>query len=29
MIEGEINRIANNYLGYAQWFNKVNEADRL
>jgi carbonic anhydrase/acetyltransferase-like protein (isoleucine patch superfamily) len=29
MIEGEINRIANNYLGYAKWFNKVNEADRL
>ena len=29
MIEGEINRIANNYLGYAKWFNKVNEAARL
>jgi carbonic anhydrase/acetyltransferase-like protein (isoleucine patch superfamily) len=29
MIEGEINRIANNYLGYAQWFNKVNEAGKL
>jgi len=29
MIEGEINRIANNYLGYATWFNKVNEAGKL
>jgi carbonic anhydrase/acetyltransferase-like protein (isoleucine patch superfamily) len=29
MIEGEINRIANNYLGYAIWFNKVNEAGKL
>ena len=26
-VEGEINRIANNYVGYAQWFNSVNEAD--
>lgn len=26
-VEGEINRIANNYVGYAQWFAKVNEAD--
>src|SRR5690348_1581263 len=25
-VEGEINRIANNYLGYAKWFDKVNEA---
>ena len=25
-IEGEINRIANNYLGYAKWFDGVNEA---
>ena len=29
MIEGEIKRIANNYLGYAKWFNKVNEAGKL
>jgi carbonic anhydrase/acetyltransferase-like protein (isoleucine patch superfamily) len=29
MIEGEINRIANNYIGYAQWFNNVNEARKL
>lgn len=29
MIEGEINRIANNYIGYAKWFNKVNEAGKL
>jgi len=29
MVEGEINRIANNYLGYAKWFNKVNEAGKL
>jgi carbonic anhydrase/acetyltransferase-like protein (isoleucine patch superfamily) len=27
-IEGEINRIANNYLGYAQWFTSSNEADK-
>ena len=27
-IEGEINRIANNYLGYARWFAAVNEADK-
>lgn len=26
-LEGEINRIANNYLKYAQWFSGVNEAD--
>src|SRR3954465_7518376 len=25
-VEGEINRIANNYLGYARWFEAVNEA---
>jgi carbonic anhydrase/acetyltransferase-like protein (isoleucine patch superfamily) len=25
-VEGEINRIANNYLGYAKWFENVNEA---
>lgn len=25
-IEGEINRIANNYVHYSQWFTKVNEA---
>jgi carbonic anhydrase/acetyltransferase-like protein (isoleucine patch superfamily) len=25
-IEGEINRIANNYIGYARWFAPVNEA---
>jgi carbonic anhydrase/acetyltransferase-like protein (isoleucine patch superfamily) len=25
-VEGEINRIANNYVGYAQWFAGVNEA---
>ncbi|MEO6069029.1 MAG: gamma carbonic anhydrase family protein [Chitinophagaceae bacterium] len=25
-IEGEINRIANNYIGYAKWFASVNEA---
>ena len=25
-VEGEINRIANNYLGYSRWFDKVNEA---
>ena len=29
MVEGEIHRIANNYLGYARWFNKVNEAGKL
>jgi len=29
MIEGEIKRIANNYLSYAKWFNKVNEAGKL
>ena len=25
-IEGEINRIASNYLGYSKWFDHVNEA---
>ena len=25
-VEGEINRIANNYVGYAKWFAAVNEA---
>lgn len=25
-VEGEINRIANNYLGYSKWFSGVNEA---
>jgi carbonic anhydrase/acetyltransferase-like protein (isoleucine patch superfamily) len=25
-IEGEINRIANNYLNYSRWFSNVNEA---
>lgn len=25
-VEGEINRIANNYVGYARWFEAVNEA---
>jgi carbonic anhydrase/acetyltransferase-like protein (isoleucine patch superfamily) len=25
-LQGEINRIANNYVGYAQWFEEVNEA---
>ncbi len=29
MVEGEINRIANNYLVYAKWFNKVNDAGSL
>ncbi|MFN2440865.1 MAG: gamma carbonic anhydrase family protein [Chitinophagaceae bacterium] len=29
MVEGEINRIANNYINYAKWFNKVNEAGKL
>ena len=27
-VEGEINRIANNYIGYAQWFSAVNEAGK-
>src|SRR5687767_5325602 len=27
-VEGEINRIANNYLGYAKWFQSVNEAGK-
>jgi carbonic anhydrase/acetyltransferase-like protein (isoleucine patch superfamily) len=26
MVEGEINRIANNYVNYAKWFNEVNKA---
>lgn len=26
-VEGEINRIANNYVGYAQWFSEVNVAN--
>ena len=25
-VEGEINRIANNYIRYAQWFSEVNDA---
>jgi carbonic anhydrase/acetyltransferase-like protein (isoleucine patch superfamily) len=25
-VEGEINRIANNYIGYSKWFEAVNEA---
>ncbi len=25
-VEGEINRIASNYVGYAKWFEKVNAA---
>jgi hypothetical protein len=25
-IEGEINRIANNYVGYSRWFQSVNDA---
>jgi carbonic anhydrase/acetyltransferase-like protein (isoleucine patch superfamily) len=29
MVEGEITRIANNYLEYAKWFNKVNDAVKL
>lgn len=28
-VEGEINRIANNYIGYAKWFEAVNEAGKL
>jgi len=27
-IEGEINRIANNYVGYAQWFEAVNNSGK-
>ena len=27
-VEGEINRIAHNYMGYARWFSSVNEAAR-
>jgi carbonic anhydrase/acetyltransferase-like protein (isoleucine patch superfamily) len=26
-IEGEINRIANNYVGYSKWFEEVNQAN--
>ena len=26
-LEGEINRIANNYLGYSKWFSSVNQAE--
>ena len=26
-LEGEINRIANNYLNYSRWFSAVNEAE--
>ena len=26
-LEGEINRIANNYLNYSKWFSTVNEAE--
>ena len=26
-VEGEINRIANNYVGYARWFDAVNVAN--
>ncbi|MFN2456918.1 MAG: gamma carbonic anhydrase family protein [Chitinophagaceae bacterium] len=25
-VEGDINRIANNYIGYAKWFNNINAA---
>jgi carbonic anhydrase/acetyltransferase-like protein (isoleucine patch superfamily) len=27
-VEGEINRIANNYIGYSKWFDSVNEAEK-
>jgi carbonic anhydrase/acetyltransferase-like protein (isoleucine patch superfamily) len=27
-IEGEINRIANNYIGYARWFDEVNNSGK-
>jgi carbonic anhydrase/acetyltransferase-like protein (isoleucine patch superfamily) len=27
-VEGEINRIANNYVNYAKWFETVNEAEK-
>jgi carbonic anhydrase/acetyltransferase-like protein (isoleucine patch superfamily) len=27
-IEGEINRIANNYVGYSKWFETVNDASK-
>src|SRR5207302_6403788 len=26
-VSGEINRIANNYVNYARWFDEVNDAD--
>ncbi|MBX2931622.1 MAG: gamma carbonic anhydrase family protein [Chitinophagaceae bacterium] len=28
LISGEINRIANNYIKYASWFNDINEANQ-
>jgi carbonic anhydrase/acetyltransferase-like protein (isoleucine patch superfamily) len=28
-VEGEINRIANNYLSYSKWFDSVNEASKV
>jgi carbonic anhydrase/acetyltransferase-like protein (isoleucine patch superfamily) len=27
-VEGEINRIASNYVGYAKWFSDVNVANK-
>ena len=27
-VEGEINRIANNYVGYARWFSEANVANK-
>ena len=27
-VEGEINRIANNYVGYSKWFNGINDAGK-
>jgi carbonic anhydrase/acetyltransferase-like protein (isoleucine patch superfamily) len=27
-VEGEINRIANNYVGYSRWFDAVNDAKK-
>jgi carbonic anhydrase/acetyltransferase-like protein (isoleucine patch superfamily) len=27
-VEGEINRIANNYLRYSKWFDAANEAEK-
>lgn len=29
LVNGEINRIANNYIKYAGWFSDVNEADKV